>query len=71
VIGLAGALLGVVLGVAFVAAAADHQGWVLELSPVPIFGAGALAVLVSVVAGIYPAMRAARMEPLEALRAGQ
>lgn len=69
-IGVAGALLGALAGVAFVVVAADYQGWVLELSALPIIGAGLLAVAVSVLAGIYPAIRAARMEPLEALRLG-
>ena len=68
VIGAAGGVVGVLAGIAFVAIAADYQGWVLVLSPLPIIGAGFLAIAVSVLAGIYPALRAARMEPLEALR---
>lgn len=40
------------------------------LSPWPIAGAAGVAIVVSTLAGLYPALRAATLEPLETLRLG-
>jgi putative ABC transport system permease protein len=69
-IGVLGGLLGAAVGALFVMLAANHQDWVLVLRPLPILGAGLISVAVAMLAGIYPALRAARMEPLETLRNG-
>jgi putative ABC transport system permease protein len=69
-VGVLGGLLGILGGTGFVAAVASARGWVMVIEPwVPIAGM-AVAVSVAVVAGIYPAAKAARLEPLATLRLG-
>jgi putative ABC transport system permease protein len=69
-VGVIGGLLGIAAGAGFVTAVALGRGWVLVIEPwVPLAGM-AVAVSVAVVAGIYPAMKAARLEPLATLRLG-
>jgi putative ABC transport system permease protein len=67
-IGLLGGIVGIGAGLVFVAVAAGYQGWVVVLPTALLAPAGALAVVVSVAAGVYPSLRAATLEPLEALR---
>ena len=69
VIGSAGSLVGALGAVGVVSAVSASQGWVVVIDPEVVLLAVGLAVAVSVVAGIYPAWRAARLHPLEALRA--
>jgi putative ABC transport system permease protein len=64
--GVAGVLIGV--GVTFGYTATQDQPAVLPLTGVAV-GVGA-ALLIGAVAGLYPAGRAARLSPTEALRAG-
>ncbi|GMQ85004.1 MAG: ABC transporter permease [Acidimicrobiia bacterium] len=63
-----GGLGGVVLGAAVTAAWAAVQGWGVLIPPVAIIGGFVAALLIGAVAGLYPAMRAARVSPTEALR---
>jgi putative ABC transport system permease protein len=62
-----GGLVGVVLGVGVTAAYALSQGWPAVLPPEVLAGGVGIAALVGAVAGAYPAMRAARLTPTEAL----
>jgi putative ABC transport system permease protein len=62
-----GGLVGVVLGVGVTAVYAMSQGWPAVLPPEALVGGVGVAALVGAVAGAYPAMRAARLTPTEAL----
>ena len=63
-----GGVAGVSLGAAVTAVYADVEGWEVVIPPVAIVGGFLSAVAIGAVAGLYPAMRAARMAPTEALR---
>ncbi len=70
VVGVLGGMLGVTVGVAAIAVGVTVAGWVFTLQPLLVPGGIVLAVVISVLAGLYPAVRAARLEPLETLRLG-
>lgn len=63
-----GGIGGVLLGVAVTAAYASLQGWGVLVPGVAIIGGIAAALAIGAVAGLYPAMRASRVSPTEALR---
>ena len=63
-----GGLGGVALGGAVTAVYAWTQGWGVLIPTVAIVGGMSAALIIGVVAGLYPAMRAARVSPTEALR---
>jgi putative ABC transport system permease protein len=68
VLGLVGAVLGIVTGVAAAYAATSYVGIPVRFDYTWIAVAVGVGVLVGVVAGLYPAWRAARTDPIEALR---
>jgi putative ABC transport system permease protein len=63
-----GGVLGVALGSAVSIGYANSQGWLVSLPIVGIVGGVGMAVIIGAVAGIYPAVRAARTPPTDALR---
>jgi len=67
-LGVAGGAAGVTLGAAATAAVASSHHWALTLPP-PALAAGFAAALgIALAAGAYPAARAARLTPTDALR---
>jgi putative ABC transport system permease protein len=65
---LAGGIAGVALGAGVAAAYASSRGWEVVVPPVVMLGGVLAAVAVGAVAGLYPALRAARLAPVDALR---
>jgi putative ABC transport system permease protein len=69
-VGVLGGLLGAGVGIAIVYGISHLAGWVVVISYSRIPQWISLAVAVSVVAGLLPSVKAARLEPLETLRLG-
>ena len=63
-----GGVGGVARGAVVVAGYAAGQGWQVVVPALAVGGGVVAAVLVGAVAGLYPALRAARVAPTEALR---
>jgi putative ABC transport system permease protein len=63
-----GGIGGVALGWAVTGIYANVKGWNTLIPPLAIGGGIAAALLIGAIAGLYPAIRAARMSPTEALR---
>jgi len=68
ILGVVGAVLGIGVGVATAILAADYVGIPVTFDLTWFGIAVGVGVLVGVVAGLYPAWRAARTDPIEALR---
>jgi putative ABC transport system permease protein len=67
VLSLIGGTVGVCLGVAATAIYATRKHWTISIPTVAWSGGLAAAVLIGALAGLIPAIRAARMSPTEAL----
>ena len=67
-VGLLGGLVGAAVGVAVVYGVSAINGWVvvIDYEQIPLWMG--LALIVAVVAGLFPSIKAARLEPLETLR---
>jgi|TARA_B100001123_G_scaffold281465_1_gene313457 putative ABC transport system permease protein len=67
-VSLIGGLMGVILGFGGSLAAAGIAGWPVITSPISAVVAMGFAALVGVFFGYYPALKASRLDPIEALR---
>lgn len=65
-----GGVGGVLLGYAVTTGYASLRGWSTLVPPIAMAGGVVAALLIGAIAGLYPAIRAARMSPTEALRTG-
>lgn len=67
-LGLVGGTAGAGLGVAAVVVVAVARQWTPVLAPAVVLLAPAMGLLVGLIAGAYPALRAARIQPVQALQ---
>jgi len=66
-----GGVLGVLLGAGLAVAYALSQSWIPIIPAVAVVGGIVAAVAIGAIAGFYPAMRAARLSPTDALRGAE
>jgi putative ABC transport system permease protein len=59
---------GTVIGVLATVVYAASQHWSVQIPALAFYGGVGAAVVIGAVAGLYPATRAARLSPTEALR---
>ncbi len=68
VLSIAGGTLGIALGIGIQRAVANLAGWPVSLGTSAITLAFAFSALVGIAFGFYPALKASRLDPIEALR---
>lgn len=68
--GLAGGVMGASLGTLVIVGVSATKTWTPVLDPWVPLSAPVLGALIGLVSGTYPSLRAASLEPVEALRAG-
>ena len=67
-VGRGGGLTGAALGAAITVAYASNRGWIAVVPPAALAAGIGAAIAIGALAGLYPAVRAARLSPTDALR---
>lgn len=67
-ISLLGGLTGLALGVGLSIGMAHGAGWPMEISPLSAVVAFSFSVFIGIFFGLWPAMKASRLDPIDALR---
>jgi putative ABC transport system permease protein len=65
---LAGGVLGIIAGIGITIGLATVRNWSITIPAIAVWGALGAAIVVGATAGLYPAVRAARLSPTDALR---
>jgi len=68
VLSIFGGAAGIVVGALITGSMARARGWVVLIPVEALWGSAIVAVLAGAIAGLYPALRAARIPPTDALR---
>jgi putative ABC transport system permease protein len=68
VLALLGGILGIVLGMAGAVAVAHFIGWPVHIDPFMVLLAFGVSAAVGIFFGYYPALKASRLDPIDALR---
>jgi putative ABC transport system permease protein len=68
ILGVLGGIAGLTAGTAITAVIAKTRHWTMLIPAASLWGGLAVAITVAGIAGLYPAVRAARLSPTEALR---
>jgi putative ABC transport system permease protein len=67
-ISLLGGVAGVIMGVAIAGIVAAYAGWPTVVTVLSILLSTGVSLAVGLASGIYPAVRAANLDPIDALR---
>jgi hypothetical protein len=62
-----GGLVGLLLGASITAAYASSQGWPVAIPLTALAGGLGATLVIGAIAGLYPAVRTSRLDPIEAL----
>ncbi len=68
ILSVAGGMIGIGLGIGATTIMTKFYGWTTHITPGTIAGAFVTSAVVGVFFGWYPARKAARLDPIEALR---
>lgn len=66
-VSIAGGLIGIIVGVSIALLIPHIVGMSSVISPLPIIGSFLFSVIIGLVFGLYPAQKAAKLNPIDAL----